>query len=109
MDLAGPSAFAVDAADLGGEDEVDVGLAGGRNIFGLEFLLEPVTARCPAGSSFSLSSLSHPGMREVPCADDADAFELRPFPDAFGRHVLARCAGVVGVDVEVCDKTHGGL
>ena len=46
-------------------------------------------------------------MGKVPGADHGDALELRPFPDAFGAHVFACSAGVVGVDVEVGDKTHG--
>ena len=106
MDLPGLSVLAVDAADLGGEDEVDVGLAGCGNIVGLEFFLEreqPVAR----GLELLCQLLEPPRMGEVAGADDRDALELRPFPDAFGRHVLARCAGVMGMDVEVGDETHG--
>jgi len=46
-------------------------------------------------------------MREVSRADDRDALELGPSSDAFGGHILARGAGIMRMDVEVCYESHG--
>lgn len=108
MDLARPVALAVDAADLRGEDEPDIGPARPGNIVGPEFLPEREEPGFRRLDLF-VQLLEPSGMSEVSGADNADALELRPLPDAFRAHVLARCAGVAGVDVEVGDEMHGGL
>jgi hypothetical protein len=46
-------------------------------------------------------------MGEVARTDDPDALELRPLSDAFWRHVLAGCAGVAGMNVEIGEEMHG--
>jgi hypothetical protein len=46
-------------------------------------------------------------MGEVAGADDRDALLLRSPPEPLGAHVLACCAGVLGMDVEVGKERHG--
>jgi len=93
VDLAGPAVLPVDAADLPGENEGYVGPAGGRDVARAVLFPEREQA-VPLG----LELLSQPGkprgMGAVAGADHRDALELRPSPDALGRHVLARGAGV---------------
>ena len=46
------------------------------------------------------------GMRQVARADDADAFQLRPFMQVLKGQVAARSAGKVGVNVKIGDELH---
>ena len=45
-------------------------------------------------------------MRDVPRADDMDAFKLRPARQVLKGEVLARGAREVGMDVQIGDQAH---
>jgi len=91
MNLPRLSVLAVDAADLGGEDERDISLARPGNVVGRVLFHKSVQTIAGWGE-FLLQLFDPLGMGKVSGTDNADALELCPFPDAFRAHIRAGCA-----------------
>ena len=108
MHLPRPAILAVDAADLGRQDERDLRLTGAGNIVGPMLFLE--REQTVAKRVKLLLQLFDPfRVGEITRADDRDALELRLFPDALRAHVRTRGSRIVGMDVKVGDESHPGL
>ena len=94
--------FFVNVADFSGEEETDFGVFGSRELIGFFETEETVFGRFEFFLEFG-----EPGrMREVAGSDDGNAFETRPIVQMFRDQKAAGGDGIMGMDVQICNKQH---
>ena len=98
----------VDVADLAAEDEAHLTPTRRGHLFThscgkLVFEAEETVL---GGFEFGAHLLQPAGVGHIPCGEEVDPLDLRPLPQMLEGQVLARGAGIVGVDVEIGGDEH---